>query len=88
MYILSNLLSTAKTLQDLENCFQAYDTVRRPRKQKVVRLAGACTEFAVEEIGDNNSKQAIDIDSRYRFVWNEDIEQHLAETKRLLTQEN
>jgi salicylate hydroxylase len=89
-YILSNLLSAAKNSQDLENCFRVYDTVRRPRTQKVVnnsRLAGACNEFVVEGIGDNNAKQSIDIDNRYRFVWNEDIEQHLVEARRLLAQD-
>ena len=58
--------------------------MRRPRTQKVVsnsRLAGAYTELAVEGISDNNTKQAIDIDNRYRFVWNVDIEQHFGRIK-------
>lgn len=86
-YILSSLLASARSSKDLEKCFQAYDALRRPRTQKVVRNsrdAGVCTELLKVSVMDEFFKLAADIDQRYRFVWNEDIEKQLEEAVRIL----
>lgn len=86
-YILSSLLASARGCEDLEKCFYAYDALRRPRTQKVVRDsrdAGTCTELLKTNVMDEFSRLAADVDERYRFVWNEDIEKQLAEAKEML----
>ncbi|OCL04268.1 FAD/NAD(P)-binding domain-containing protein [Glonium stellatum] len=86
-FILSNLLGSINDTESLERAFKAYDSVRRPRTQKVVRLsrlAGMANEFVAPKIWDDLSKLQSDIDARYRWVWREDLEAQLAEAKRYM----
>jgi salicylate hydroxylase len=87
-YILSNLLATAQDPMQIEDAFRAYDAIRRPRTQKCVtlsRLAGIANEFEADGILDDFDKLQADIDDRYRWVWDEDLEAQLKKAKKLMT---
>ncbi|KAI1100936.1 mannitol 1-phosphate dehydrogenase [Jackrogersella minutella] len=77
-YILSSLIGEAKSVQDLDKVFRAYDEVRRPRTQKLVktsREAGMLYEFELE--GDDLDAIEKNFKGRMGWIWDEDLEQEL-----------
>ncbi|GME65956.1 hypothetical protein E8E13_001020 [Neofusicoccum parvum] len=89
-YILSNLLGEVRGLEDLEAAFRAYDKVRRPRSQKLIetsRLTGLTKSFARAGVLDDPVKIRKELDSRYRWIWNEDLEAQLEKAKGLMKTE-
>ena len=86
-YILSNLLGTVKGAEEVDGAFRAFDAVRRPRTQKLIigsRMAGVVNAFEGEGILDELEKVQPDIDARYRWVWDYDLEARLDEATKLL----
>jgi salicylate hydroxylase len=74
-YILGELLGEAKSVKELENVFQAYEEVRRPRSLKLVetsREAGMLYEFEGPE-GDDMEAVERNIVTRMDWVWYHDI---------------
>ncbi|KAL9062368.1 MAG: hypothetical protein Q9157_008985, partial [Trypethelium eluteriae] len=81
-FVLSRLLARIKDKRQLERAFSAYDTVRRPRTQKLVstsRDAGCLYEFQKEGVGDDVEALKKDLDGRMRWVWDADLEEHVGE---------
>ncbi|KAK0118867.1 hypothetical protein ONS95_007741 [Cadophora gregata] len=79
-FILSNLLGQVKTVNDIEKAFHAYDAVRRPRSQQVVRTsreAAAIYEFEDETLGTDLSKIKKRLQERFEWIWDEDLPQQL-----------
>jgi salicylate hydroxylase len=77
--VLSTLLGHVSTAQPraLRAVFKAYDEVRRPRSQKLVstsRDAGLLYEFQKEGIFDDPSKLAEEIETRFRWIWDVDLD--------------
>lgn len=75
-FILSNLLGQVKTANEIEKAFHAYDAVRRPRSQKVVKTsrdAAAIYEFEDEELGTDLEKIRRRLEERYDWIWDEDL---------------
>jgi salicylate hydroxylase len=71
-YILSALLGKIKTSDQICQAFEAFDTVRRPRIQRLVatsRAAGALYELVHESIGQDLAKVKENVDIRYRWIW-------------------
>lgn len=86
-YILGNLLAAAKGLSDIESAFKAYDVVRRPRTQRLIRESrriGLTNEFLAEGIKDDVGKLMKDRDDLYRWLWDFDLEAQLEEAKQLM----
>lgn len=86
-YILSHLLGMAKGPEDVEKVFSCFSDARRERTQNIIkasRRAGQVNSFQEEEIGDDFEKSRIDIDARYRWVWDFDLEASLVKAKKLL----
>ncbi|OCL07500.1 mannitol 1-phosphate dehydrogenase [Glonium stellatum] len=86
-FILSNLMSTVRDQAELQRAFQAFDTVRRPRTQRVVKysmLAGLAYEFMKEDVRDDLSKLQTDISARFKWLWHEDLEAQLLRAKELM----
>jgi len=84
-YILSNLLGMARGPEHVEGVFRAFDGVRRKRSQNVIkasRRAGQANSFRDPEIGDDFEKLRLDIEARYRWVWDFDLESTLVEAKK------
>lgn len=86
-FILSNLLGQIGSATDIESAFIAYDTVRRLRSQKLVitsRNAGELYEFEGEGIGDDIVKMKENLDVRYKWIWEVNLDQELENAKLLL----
>jgi salicylate hydroxylase len=85
-YVLSNLLGTVRNAQELEKVFKCFNEVRRKRTQDVIkasRKAGKVNSFLGEGIGDDFDKLRPDIEARYRWVWDFDLEATLVEAKKM-----
>lgn len=79
-YIMSNLLGMAREAQDLEKVFEIFDAFRRPRTQRLVtesRRAGMGNEMVLPGVGSDHERMQEDIDIRYRWVWDENLEANL-----------
>ncbi|KAI0898848.1 mannitol 1-phosphate dehydrogenase [Annulohypoxylon nitens] len=77
-FILSSLVGEAKSVQDLDKVFKAYDEIRRPRTQKLVetsREAGMLYEFELE--GDDLEAIEKNFKSRMSWIWDADLQQEL-----------
>lgn len=80
-YILSNLLGDCKSIDDVEHAFEAYDYMRRPRSQELVRLSrmsGLTYSFLDERVGSDVTKMYKVMQNRYNWLWDADLEEQLA----------
>jgi salicylate hydroxylase len=79
-YILTHLLGKIDSAKDIEDAFRAYDSVRRPRSQKVVRTsrdAAALYEFEDDNVGADLDLIKKTLEARYDWIWDEDLPQQL-----------
>ncbi|XPS95464.1 Salicylate 1-monooxygenase [Ascochyta lentis] len=75
-YILSQVLSTCHSKKDLKRAFHAYDEVRRPRSQKLVKTskeAGMLWDFEGEGVGDDLLALEENAKTRMSWIWDHDI---------------
>jgi salicylate hydroxylase len=89
-YILSELLSQCQSKTDLEKAFHAYDVVRRPRSQKLVktsREAGQLWDFEGEGVGDDMEAFEKNATTRMSWIWDHDIVEDLKRAKGLMREE-
>ncbi|KAF1848182.1 salicylate 1-hydroxylase-like protein [Cucurbitaria berberidis CBS 394.84] len=87
VYILSELLSQCKSKTDLEEAFRAYDAVRRPRSQKLVktsREAGMLWEFEGEGVGDDLEALERNATTRMAWLWDHDISTDLQKARAII----
>jgi len=78
-FVLSHLLALCSESADLGHAFAAYDAVRIPRTQGVVRESreqGRVLDMQGEGAGDDLGKLADKLDTRVRWIWNEDLIGH------------
>ncbi|KAF2237509.1 FAD/NAD(P)-binding domain-containing protein [Viridothelium virens] len=78
-YVLSNILAKVTDVRDLETAFSVYDEVRRPRSQRLVscsRETGKLYDFELEETQDDKESLKRNLGSRFRWLWEEDVERH------------
>ena len=86
-YVLSSLLGKIKDSKHLEKVFEAYDTFRRPRAQKVVETsadAGELYDLEAEETGTCLDKIGKNVRIRWRWIWDIDLVTHLYEAENQL----
>ncbi|KAH3965011.1 hypothetical protein HBI70_177380 [Parastagonospora nodorum] len=87
VYVLSSLLSSCKSSSDLVNAVHAYDAVRRPRSQKLVktsREAGMLWEFEGDGIGDDLGALEQNALKRMDWIWNHDITEDLDRAREIV----
>lgn len=90
VYILSHLLSRSTSKIDIEKAFHAYDAVRRPRSQKLVktsREAGMLWEFEGEGIGDDLEALEENAVSRMTWIWDHEIREDLEKARQIMAGE-
>jgi salicylate hydroxylase len=83
-YILSNLVGAVKDAREMEKVFECFNETRGKRTQNIIkasRKAGKVNSFLGEGIGDDFDKLRPDIEARYRWVWDFDLEATLVEAK-------
>lgn len=76
-YILANILGRVQDDSELQAAFQAYDEVRRPRAQKVVRTSQEAWEvytYQNAELGSNIYKIGENLNKRFLWIWEHDLE--------------
>ncbi|OAL51499.1 salicylate 1-hydroxylase-like protein [Pyrenochaeta sp. DS3sAY3a] len=91
VYILSQLLSDCNSKADLERAFHAYDAVRRPRSQKLVKTskeAGMLWDFEGDNIGDDLDTLEQDAMHRMDWIWDYDISEDMEQARSLMKGES
>ncbi|KAF4625792.1 hypothetical protein G7Y89_g12371 [Cudoniella acicularis] len=86
-YIISNLLGQVDSVDDIEKAFKAYDTIRRPRSQKVVttsRDASYIYEFEDETLGSDLKMIKETLEKRYDWIWDEDMPNQLEQAQNVM----
>jgi len=84
--VLSHILGNVKDAKQLPMAFQAYDAIRRPRGQKVVRTsqeAGQLYSFNHPEAGEDMDKIVANLRQRFLWIWEHDLEKDLEESDQL-----
>lgn len=87
-YILSHLLGDIGCAEDINNAFEAYDQVRRPRSQQLVALSkqsGLGFALMEDAVGDDMAELWRRTDARCDWIWNVNFEEELARAKRIMT---
>lgn len=85
--VISNLLGQICSAADIEKAFKAYDAVRRPRSQEVVRTsreAGDIYEFKNPELGFDFEKTRKELEVRMKWIWEEDLHAQLQRAQDLM----
>jgi salicylate hydroxylase len=75
--ILSRLLARVEDRADTETAFKVYDSIRRPRAQKVVSTildAGKVYNFSNAETGTDMNKILANLQERHLWIWEHDLE--------------
>ncbi|KAI0537256.1 mannitol 1-phosphate dehydrogenase 2 [Xylaria digitata] len=88
-YILGNLIGEANSVDDLDRAFKAYDEVRRPRTQGIVRTsreAGRLWDFELEDHGDDVDAVQRNVEARMHWIWNIDLAGELERAKAIFRQ--
>lgn len=78
--VLSHLLSLAESADQLEATFEVYDSIRRPRAQKVVVTslqAGNMYMWLDPEIGEDMNKIVANANQRFHWIWQHNIKADL-----------
>lgn len=78
--VLAHLLTLVKRSDHFEAAFHIYDSVRRPRAQKVVTTsleAGLMYSFQDPEMGDDVAKIVESANERVHWIWQHDVEADL-----------
>ena len=86
-YVLGSLLREVKTSDQLRSAFRAYDAVRRPRTQKLVktsREAGTLYYLSLDGVGADLDKVKRNVDTRHTWIWEEDLEGEVREARELM----
>ncbi|CAG8949645.1 hypothetical protein HYFRA_00007879 [Hymenoscyphus fraxineus] len=86
-FILSRLMGKISSVDEIEKAFKAYDAIRRPRSQKVVetsRDAAAVYEFEDDSLGTDLEKVRARLEIRYKWIWDEDMNEHLRQAMELM----
>jgi salicylate hydroxylase len=81
-YVLSNLLGSCKSTNEIEKAFDAYDSVRVPRALKVTAMSrkqGDLLDMEEKESGDDLEKIAGSLNKEVRWIWDADLRAHLKE---------
>ena len=86
-YILSELLGLVQESNEIEQAFVAYDTTRRARSQKLVvasKEAGYLYDLELEGVGDDVGRLNRNLDERFKWVWDHDLETDLITAKEIM----
>lgn len=70
--------------QEIERVFEAYDAVRRPRSQKVIKTSTEMSDIASLEgagTGDDVDTIRESLKNRFRWLWHADLEKVVEEAK-------
>lgn len=75
--VLTTLLAKVTEPAQIPNAFTAFDQVRRPRSQRVVktsREAGALLGMKLEGVGEDVARMGEVLSTRMHWIWQRDLE--------------
>ena len=75
--VLSHLLGLAEDPKDITKAFQVYDSIRRPRAQKLVETSAECGVVYVlgdPECGADRQKVVDNLNKRWLWIWEHDLD--------------
>jgi salicylate hydroxylase len=81
-YILSNLLSKCISTSEIPAAFKAFDYVRVPRALRVTEMSlgqGKTLDMEGDGVDDDLERLCENLNTTVRWIWNFDLEAHLAE---------
>ncbi|KAI1823397.1 mannitol 1-phosphate dehydrogenase 2 [Xylaria intraflava] len=85
-YILANLIAGAKSMEDLNMAFMAYDEVRRPRTQKIVETSREAGRLWDLELAEDIQTVRQKLMSRMGWIWGIDLPAELQRAKAIAGQ--
>lgn len=83
--VLSRLLPLCDGPSDIQQAFKAYDAVRVPRTQAVIRESrqqGQVLDMRGEGVGADLDLLRKALDTKVRWIWGVDLEEHCREAVR------
>ena len=86
-YIMASVLGAIQGEGQIEQAFKAFDTVRRPRAQKLVstsRTNGELYECEMEGVGDDREAMKKTLTTRYRWIWEKRLEEDMEQAVGML----
>ena len=86
-YVLGRLLSRTKAAGDVRGAFAAYDAVRRPRSQKLIRESvsnGLTFSGIFDDVGEDLDAIGRATMERFNWLWSVDLEAHAESAIRLM----
>ena len=86
-YVMSQILKDTKTADELDIAFEAFDHVRRPRTQKLVRTskeAGELYDFELDAVKDDPEMLKENMLNRMQWIWNHDIEEDIEIARKMM----
>lgn len=86
-FLLSGLLGVASGVKDIEAAFQAFDAVRRPRTQWLVRSSrayGDLNTFSHNDMGDSIEKFGPFLDNMFAPLWDIDQAEELERARNMM----
>ena len=82
--VLSHLLGLVKKPSELTHSFKAYDVVRRPRAQKVVRTSLECGRvYALmsNDTGNDREKIVDNLTKRWEWIWTHNLSEDIGKAE-------
>lgn len=89
-YVLGSLLGEVNSSDQITAAFRAYDAVRRPRTQRLVRTsreAGALYYLSLDGVGADLGKVKKNVDARHTWIWEEDLQGEVREGTQIMNDE-
>jgi salicylate hydroxylase len=74
---MSHVLGKVKSPQQLVMAFEIFDSIRRPRAQKVVQTSfecGSIYSLSHPDFEDDITRIAINLNRRFLWIWEHDLE--------------
>ena len=78
--VLSHLLGLVKDTKDISKAFEVYDSIRRPRAQKLVETSAECGVVYVlghPDCGADRQKVVDNLNKRWLWIWEHDLDADL-----------
>ncbi|KAI1336081.1 mannitol 1-phosphate dehydrogenase 2 [Xylariaceae sp. FL0016] len=86
--ILGTLIGEAKDVGELDKAFRAYDEVRRPRTQMLVKTSReAAMVYEFQSKGDDLEAIERDMTSRMDWIWNVDLAAEISKARSIFRQQ-
>ncbi|KAI9727458.1 MAG: hypothetical protein M1828_006400 [Chrysothrix sp. TS-e1954] len=86
-FILAETLAGIDEPRDIYKAFDAYDQIRRPRSQRLVKTSREAGELYHLELTDNDADLADNIENRYRWIWDNNPQTELDQAMTLLDEQ-